>query len=66
VLCVAVCGDPQADLASLYKTMDCFLLPTRGEGWGRPITEAMSMQLPVIGTPFPSPIPMLPSAPHGP
>jgi glycosyltransferase involved in cell wall biosynthesis len=40
----------QTDLASVYKAMDCFVLPTRGEGWGRPIAEAMSMALPVIGT----------------
>ena len=34
----------------MYRTMDCFVLPTRGEGWGRPIVEAMAMALPVIGT----------------
>ena len=33
----------------MYRSMDCFVLPTRGEGWGRPIVEAMAMGLPVIG-----------------
>ncbi|GAX75853.1 hypothetical protein CEUSTIGMA_g3296.t1 [Chlamydomonas eustigma] len=33
-----------------YKAVDAFVLPTRGEGWGRPQVEAMSMGLPVIST----------------
>lgn len=37
-------------LASLYKACDCFVLPTKGEGWGLPIIEAMSMSKPVITT----------------
>ncbi|MCS7220812.1 MAG: glycosyltransferase [Anaerolineae bacterium] len=37
-------------LAGLYRAADAFVLPTRGEGWGRPFMEAMLMQLPVIGT----------------
>ncbi len=28
------------------------VLPSRGEGWGRPFAEAMAMQLPVIGACF--------------
>ncbi|MFD0694224.1 glycosyltransferase family 4 protein [Paenibacillus sp. GCM10027628] len=39
-----------ADIAGLYRTCDAFVLPTRGEGWGRPFFEAMLMELPVIGT----------------
>ncbi len=39
----------QADMPALYKTMDCFVLPSRGEGWGRPQVEAMAMGLPIIG-----------------
>eukprot|EP00891_Asterochloris_glomerata_P003666 jgi/Astpho2/3666/Aster-07867 len=39
----------QAQLRSLYKA-DAFVLPSRGEGWGRPHVEAMSMQLPVLAT----------------
>lgn len=41
---------PASRLPSLYRAADCFVLPTRGEGWGRPFMEAMLMQLPVIGT----------------
>ncbi|XP_020246975.1 LOW QUALITY PROTEIN: uncharacterized protein LOC109824738 [Asparagus officinalis] len=40
----------QSDLPRLYKAADAFVLPTRGEGWGRPIVEAMAMALPVIAT----------------
>ena len=39
----------QTAMPSLYKSVDCFVLPSRGEGWGRPQTEAMAMGLPVIG-----------------
>jgi glycosyltransferase involved in cell wall biosynthesis len=35
---------------SLYRSVDAFVLPSRGEGWGRPYMEAMSMGLPVIAT----------------
>ena len=34
---------------------DAFVLPTRGEGWGLPIAEAMSMALPVIVSDVPGP-----------
>ncbi len=37
-------------LASLYRSADAFVLPTRGEGWGRPFMEAMATGLPTIGT----------------
>ncbi|CAH8389480.1 unnamed protein product [Eruca vesicaria subsp. sativa] len=40
----------QVDLPRLYRAADAFVLPTRGEGWGRPIVEAMAMSLPVIAT----------------
>eukprot|EP01051_Picozoa_sp_SAG22_P013428 SAG22_NODE_1502_length_4279_cov_3.118900_2_plen_473_part_01 len=33
----------ERDLPRLYKAADAFVLPSRGEGWGRPITEAMAM-----------------------
>lgn len=39
-----------ADIVSLYRACDAFVLPTRGEGWGRPFFEAMLMEMPVIGT----------------
>jgi hypothetical protein len=38
------------DFPAFYKAGDAFVLPTRGEGWGRPHVEAMSMGLPVIST----------------
>lgn len=38
------------DLPRLYRAADAFVLPSRGEGWGQPYVEAMSMALPVIGT----------------
>ena len=37
-------------LAALYRAADALVLPTRGEGWGRPYLEAMAAGLPVIGT----------------
>jgi glycosyltransferase involved in cell wall biosynthesis len=39
-----------ADLPALYAAADAFVLPSRGEGWGRPHVEAMSMALPVLAT----------------
>ncbi|KAG0570881.1 hypothetical protein KC19_6G194500 [Ceratodon purpureus] len=41
---------PQSQLPALYKAAACFVLPSRGEGWGRPHVEAMAMELPVIAT----------------
>ncbi|KAL0322087.1 UNVERIFIED_CONTAM: hypothetical protein Scaly_2505100 [Sesamum calycinum] len=40
----------QIDLPGLYMSANAFVLPSRGEGWGRPIVEAMAMLLPVITT----------------
>jgi len=36
----------------LYRSMDAFVLPTRGEGWGLPAMQAMSMALPTISTAY--------------
>ena len=41
---------PYYQLGSLYRSADCFVLATRGEGWGMPILEAMACGLPVIAT----------------
>lgn len=41
---------PLAQLPALYRAADAFVLPSRGEGWGRPHVEAMAMGLPVIAT----------------
>lgn len=40
----------QSEFPRVYKAADAFVLPTRGEGWGRPLVEAMAMSLPVIAT----------------
>ncbi len=38
------------EMASLYNSCDAFVLPSRGEGFGRPYLEAMASGLPTIGT----------------
>ncbi|MFX3624796.1 MAG: glycosyltransferase [Ectobacillus sp.] len=40
----------EEEMIQLYKAADAFVLPSRGEGWGRPYMEAMAMALPTIGT----------------
>lgn len=41
---------PYADMPRFYSSGDCFVLPTRGEGWNLPAIEAMASGLPVICT----------------
>lgn len=41
---------PIHQLGALYRSADCFVLPTRGEGWGLPVIEAMACGLPTIAT----------------
>ena len=41
---------PQTDFPQLYRDADAFVLPSAGEGWGRPTAEAMASRLPVIVT----------------
>jgi glycosyltransferase involved in cell wall biosynthesis len=41
---------PDDMMPALYKSADCVVIPSRGEGWGRPHVEAMSMGKPLIAT----------------
>eukprot|EP01122_Echinamoeba_exundans_P006193 TRINITY_DN1701_c0_g1_i1.p1 TRINITY_DN1701_c0_g1~~TRINITY_DN1701_c0_g1_i1.p1 ORF type:complete len:819 (+),score=84.39 TRINITY_DN1701_c0_g1_i1:17-2473(+) len=41
---------PYGMLPVIYKTADAFVLASHGEGWGLPLMEAMSMELPTIAT----------------
>ncbi|GIM11674.1 hypothetical protein Vretimale_15181 [Volvox reticuliferus] len=41
---------PRKDYVAMLAAADAFVLATRGEGWGLPILEAMSLGLPVIAT----------------
>ena len=38
------------ELRALYAAVDCFALPTRGEGWGLPVHEALAMALLTVVT----------------
>ena len=40
------------DMVGLFRSADAFVLPTRGEGWGLPCQQAMSIGLPTISTRF--------------
>lgn len=42
------CSD--CEMPGLYTACDAFVLPTRGEGWGRPLAEAMACGKPVVAT----------------
>jgi GT2 family glycosyltransferase len=41
---------PHYQLATLYRSADCYVSTTRGEGWGLPLLEAMACGLPAIAT----------------
>jgi 2-polyprenyl-3-methyl-5-hydroxy-6-metoxy-1,4-benzoquinol methylase/glycosyltransferase involved in cell wall biosynthesis len=41
---------PAPLMPRLFKTADAYVMPSRCEGWGRPLMEAMAMGLPTIGT----------------
>jgi glycosyltransferase involved in cell wall biosynthesis len=41
---------PADQMPRLYAAADAYVLPTRGEGWGRPYMEALAMGLPTIAS----------------
>jgi GT2 family glycosyltransferase len=41
---------PHCQLPALYRSADCFVSTSRGEGWGMPLLEAMACGLPAIAT----------------
>jgi glycosyltransferase involved in cell wall biosynthesis len=40
----------ESQLADLYRASDTFVLPTRAEGWGLPLIEAVAAGMPIITT----------------
>ena len=46
----AAAGLSRLQMRDVLMGADAFVLPTRGEGWGLPVMEAMAMALPVIVT----------------
>jgi glycosyltransferase involved in cell wall biosynthesis len=48
---VAHIGVTDEDLAKVYASCDAWLFPSRAEGFGLPILEAMACRTPVISTP---------------
>jgi glycosyltransferase involved in cell wall biosynthesis len=46
---------PDFKLPCLYTMSDCFVLPSRGEGWGLPLFEALACGVPVITTGYGAP-----------
>lgn len=40
------------DPIELYRSCDCFVIPSRSEGWGMPHREAAMMGIPVITQPY--------------
>jgi len=45
-------GVPETTLSAIYNAIDIFTLPTRGEGFGLPVLEAMSSGLPAVVTDY--------------
>jgi glycosyltransferase involved in cell wall biosynthesis len=48
--CVVTGHLPELAMVELYNGMDCFVMPTRGEGWGLPIVQSMALGKPAIAT----------------
>jgi len=47
---ISVWRETNESLADVFAWTDCFVYPTRGEGWGLPPREAAAMGVPVIVT----------------
>lgn len=47
---------PAAEMPRLYATGDAFVVPSRGEGWGRPYMEAAACQRPVLAPRWGGPV----------
>jgi glycosyltransferase involved in cell wall biosynthesis len=48
---VMASGDiSEIEMASLYRSADAFLFPSKGEGWGLPLIEAIACGIPCITT----------------
>ena len=41
---------PYSELGSFYRSADCYISASRGEGWDMPLMEAMACGLPAIAT----------------
>jgi len=50
---------PEREMPGLYAACDCFVLPSRGEGWGLPYLEAMAAGRPCIATAWAGPLDFL-------
>uniref|UniRef100_A0A7S1M7U1 Glycosyl transferase family 1 domain-containing protein n=1 Tax=Neobodo designis TaxID=312471 RepID=A0A7S1M7U1_NEODS len=48
--CIITETIPEELIGDLYNSADAFVLPTRGEGWGLPTIQAMSLGKPTIST----------------
>jgi glycosyltransferase involved in cell wall biosynthesis len=53
---IFACKLPAVQMPALYRAANAFVLPSRGEGWCRPLMEAMLMGLPSIGTRWSGPL----------
>ena len=49
-ICIIYAEIKSSEIPALYAATDAFVLPTRGEGWGLPIMQALAMGKPTIAT----------------
>lgn len=47
---IAIWAEDVRSMSDVYPAADCFVFPSRGEGWGMPPREAASMGIPTIVT----------------